>query len=119
MTLKEKLMMEHPECVNDRYIGGCKGCPSKYGYSDDDVENCGNDSMNIIKYNDKCITCWNQEYKEPESKSEENPYTKIASDMRLAIDAFNALGFTRSESLEVIKAMIIHNGGEIINNETH
>lgn len=104
MTLKEKLAREHPECINSKNPGGCDGCPKEYGYS--------NVCLRTHKgcadiYKDICAACWDQEYIEPESKSEENPYIKIAHDMRLAIDAFNAEGFTRLESLEVIKAMMI------------
>ena len=32
MTFKEKLYKEHPECVHDGYIFGCRGCPVHYGY---------------------------------------------------------------------------------------
>lgn len=35
MTCREKLMQEHPECVNDCYIGGCDGCPCDRGYMDE------------------------------------------------------------------------------------
>ena len=32
MTYREKLTMEHPEFVGANLIGGCKGCPTTYGY---------------------------------------------------------------------------------------
>ena len=32
MTAREKLGMEHPECVNELCCGGCVGCPDQYGY---------------------------------------------------------------------------------------
>lgn len=34
MTYREKLQREHPECVEDFYIGGCKNCPENYGYEE-------------------------------------------------------------------------------------
>lgn len=27
MTFKERLAIEHPENVSDKYAGGCHGCP--------------------------------------------------------------------------------------------
>lgn len=32
MIAREKLVMEHPECVNEECYGGCTGCPDQYGY---------------------------------------------------------------------------------------
>lgn len=32
MTYREKIQKEYPECVNEKFLGGCKGCPSIYGY---------------------------------------------------------------------------------------
>ena len=32
MIAREKLGMEHPECVNEECYGGCTGCPDQYGY---------------------------------------------------------------------------------------
>lgn len=34
MTCREKLMIEHPECINEKKPGGCCGCPHAYGYLD-------------------------------------------------------------------------------------
>lgn len=32
MTYKERLRIEHPECIDEKEEGGCKGCPEDYGY---------------------------------------------------------------------------------------
>ena len=32
MTCREKLKKEHPDKVDDKYTGGCEGCPDTYGY---------------------------------------------------------------------------------------
>ena len=32
MTAREKLGMEHPECVDEECCGGCVGYPDQYGY---------------------------------------------------------------------------------------
>lgn len=55
MTCREKLAKERPECISDKYAGGCKFCPHHYeylhkpyycrGYSDDET----------------CAKCWNRE----------------------------------------------------------
>jgi len=50
MTLREKLKQEHPECVDEGYEGGCRGCPDDYGYSP--FEDCG-------IYD--CRKCWDRE----------------------------------------------------------
>ena len=34
MTYKERLQIEHPECIEEKEEGGCKGCPEDYGYTD-------------------------------------------------------------------------------------
>lgn len=60
MTCKEKLQLEHPECVYELY-GLCTGCPSKYGYLDDPEYCCPSGYV--------CIQCWNREI--PEEKTEQ------------------------------------------------
>ena len=31
-TCRERLQREHPERVDNSYLGGCRGCPEHYGY---------------------------------------------------------------------------------------
>jgi uncharacterized protein YkvS len=55
MTFKEKLQTEHPECVDEKYGGGCVGCPDNYGY--EKWSSCvwkGKDS-------EDCTKCWSRE----------------------------------------------------------
>lgn len=51
MTYKEKLMKEHPECVDERYHGGARSCPKDYGY-EQDYDDCTWPN---------CRSCWNRE----------------------------------------------------------
>lgn len=54
MTCREKLAMEHPDCVGQSYyIGGCHGCPHDYGYLDKP------DYCNA--YSGDCTACWDRE----------------------------------------------------------
>lgn len=54
MTCREKLEVEHPECIDTRYIGGCINCPVDYGYLGE-PEYCS-----LFK----CRECWNREIKD-------------------------------------------------------
>lgn len=58
MTFKEKLMIEHPEKVGDRFEGGCANCPSDYGYIplDEEIRYCQTGIGN-----EQCTNCWNRE----------------------------------------------------------
>ena len=60
MTCREKLAMEHPECVGYEFSGGCKDCPTTYGYVPEEDIECKN-------YSD-CTECWDREI--PESVKE-------------------------------------------------
>lgn len=69
MTFREKLAQEHPEEVNDRYIGGCFICPCDYGYEKTRSEGLchaqnGNETI--------CRACWDREIPEdnPSAKDE-------------------------------------------------
>lgn len=57
-TFRERLMKEHPDCVSSIFAGGCKGCPSDYGY-----ESC-RDALRACKGTDRdCTACWDREMK--------------------------------------------------------
>lgn len=60
MTFKEKLQMEHPDNVNDKYMGGCFLCPHTYGYETrgESLEHCV----------EACTACWNREMPEERKK---------------------------------------------------
>lgn len=56
MTCREKLAMEHPDCLGNAWIGGCKGCPSDYGYMS---------MRDGCELNEKsCTRCWDRELSE-------------------------------------------------------
>lgn len=55
MTCREKLAKEHPECISDKYTGGCKFCPTNYGYLGNPIycPACSDE--------EKCTMCWDRE----------------------------------------------------------
>lgn len=58
MTLREKLQIEHPECIDEKWHGGCKDCPHRYGYKD--MKECECDSKTVNE--EICRKCWDQKY---------------------------------------------------------
>lgn len=66
MTCREKLRQEHPMEIDPKYEGGCFGCPSTYGYMNDDEFLCMSNA---------CVKCWDREI--PSTKpTEKEPKTK-------------------------------------------
>ena len=64
MTYKERLQKEHPEFIDERYRGGCLGCPETHGY--ESYEGChavvnGRDEITA----EDCEDCWNREAATP------------------------------------------------------
>lgn len=86
MTCREKLKMEHPEYaikdyISDKeslgvfgsyYAGGCKGCPSNYGYLDE-PEWCDGTSSG-------CAECWDREIPEASEPKTEDDSNHSGSD---------------------------------------
>ena len=74
MTYREKLAMEHPECVGDGQPGGCAGCPATYSYEPEE---------NTCEDRSSCTECWNREIPNTERKFEYthtgDPIAKVAS----------------------------------------
>lgn len=58
MTCREKLKIEHPECVRVGFGGGCRDCPHDYGYLDRP------DYCKQIGYPTRCEECWDREIPE-------------------------------------------------------
>lgn len=92
MTCREKLKIQHPEYVvhdyisdkesiglfGSNYAGGCKGCPSNYGYLDE-PEWCDGTSS-------RCAECWDREIPETsEPKTEGHSNHPESDDIHSAI----------------------------------
>lgn len=71
MTFKEKLAMEHPESIDDLFMGGCCNCPGNYGYSEYSSINCGK-----LSTDKNCTECWNREMPNTDKKEEKSMKTK-------------------------------------------
>ena len=54
MTYREKLQKEHPDVVDERWLGGCRGCPGHYGYGPEHLSDCGSPDPS------KCAECWDK-----------------------------------------------------------
>lgn len=50
---RDLLALEHPECITDDAIGGCKRCPRSYGYIVDK-------RASVFCWSDNCTKCWDQ-----------------------------------------------------------
>lgn len=88
MTCKELLKLHNPQpgidFISDDWVGGCKGCPSEYGYLEDPPY-CPNKQNGTRKSNDTlCTTCWGREIPEFDNKD-----TILKED---TIDKFNSVG---------------------------
>ena len=73
MTCKELLKLHNPQTsidfISDDLVGGCKGCPSEYGYLEDPPY-CPNKQNGTRKSNDAlCAKCWNREIPECDNKN--------------------------------------------------
>lgn len=60
MTFREKLQQELPTFVNEKWWGGCNGCPDTYGY---EIES---DCIALDDETDEdkkrhCTECWDRE----------------------------------------------------------
>lgn len=71
MKFKEKLQIESPERVGYKYVGGCSGCPSDYGYEARPKIEC---KWKSIANGDACAECWEREA--PDSNGNCNSCTK-------------------------------------------
>ena len=74
MTCREKLAMEHPGGLNIKCFGGCRGCPSEYGYAKE-PEWC--------KPGDEtCTKCWDREVEGVETDVETKVETEVDSGIK-------------------------------------
>lgn len=105
MTCREKLKLEHPECLSSIEFGGCYNCPRDYGYMD---------RPDWCRINDAtCTRCWDREIPGTEPKK-----INIMSNAKVAArelaelrDALTFEGFTREEVMHIIVAFVRSLGG--------
>jgi hypothetical protein len=59
LTFRELLQAEDPDMVDEKWAGGCSGCPSDYGYEPDGSKEslCGVGHG----WQDNCRRCWDRE----------------------------------------------------------
>lgn len=69
MTCREKLAIEHPDCVRDICCGGCEGCPHDYGYLD-----CPESCRPLSE--ESCIRCWDREIPDENVLATETDFEK-------------------------------------------
>ena len=74
MTCREKLAIEHPEKLDRKLLGGCAGCPNKYGYAKK-PEWCENGDFS-------CWECWDRKV---ETKVENEVKTEVETDVESGI----------------------------------
>lgn len=55
MTCREKLQIEHPECIGEKYIAGCSDCPHNYGYLPEPAY------CPLLPDDRSCTECWDRE----------------------------------------------------------
>ena len=63
MTCREKLKIEHPECIDESICCGCSGCPHHYGYLDR-PSYCTDQYIPYIPVEVRCTRCWDREIPE-------------------------------------------------------
>lgn len=61
-TFRELLVMEHPDKVDARFVGGCAGCPDEYGYEPGNGTEClcekdWNTKKSVPQI---CTECWDR-----------------------------------------------------------
>ena len=134
MTFKEKLMIEHPQCVDPWFYGGCYGCPRRYGYETETC--CPNKTSD-------CEACWNRTIpgtendilkgekemadtrktkkelleeiaelkKEVERADQRKKFEDAAIGLKMQYDALVEVGFDNDNALKILNNMIKAAGG--------
>lgn len=101
MTCREKLKIEHPDLVGDRYRGGCSLCPSTYGYLDS-PDWCDNG-----KKNKTCAECWDREIPEPKP-IKTSMYDQIAAELKVMYDSYIYAGFDKEQATQFVNTILIN-----------
>lgn len=97
MTLREKLQIEHPECIDEKWHGGCKDCPHQYGYKK--MEECECDSKTVT--DEICRKCWDQKY-----EGELTPQEKMIERLTRESECTKDLYMHRNNQLEKLRSSI-------------
>lgn len=102
MTFKEKLAQEHPKLVDDKYTGGCKGCPESYDYEEGSgCEGACSD--------EKCTKCWNREMPDtPAQMTAEEAWELVNKIYDFPCDKHEAIFGEQHSFYEVISELTIH-----------
>lgn len=93
MTCGEKLEKEHPEYVNWKLTGGCKGCPDDYGYLPRPTNGKGC-SMS-------CTECWDREIPEEKPDSPWEEVRKLINDAMEKRDRTISVSFSQEAGLSI------------------
>lgn len=105
MTCREKLKIEHPEFVNSRHCGGCRGCPNTYGYLPRSKTLCGGHSY-CVWGRETCTKCWDQEVEEPTTNTtaatETYNYRAYAKHLRMKYEALIEAGFNEDQAMQLV-----------------
>lgn len=109
MTFREKLMQEHPDVVDERWTGGCFGCPADYHYENEHPDFC-----NQFFSQRKCTECWNREMPEndmvetTETTIEETTFdlSELCTELVRAREILRDGGFTHSEAFHILDKLI-------------
>lgn len=96
MTCREKLKMEHPECINEKAGGGCLSCPHTYGYLPR-PEMCNT----AIVSNDYCVRCWDREIPD-EEPSYKSSCKRAAEKMHTMYEELVAVGFDHHTAIKYL-----------------
>lgn len=59
MKYIERLKVEHPEFISDKFIRGCEGCPEDYGY--EPYSNTCPSGSEQLSVEEACRRCWRRE----------------------------------------------------------
>lgn len=62
-TCIDQLAVDHPDYVNEKYLGGASGCPWVYDYNERRLCEGGTTPASHIEANEQCRRCWKQPYK--------------------------------------------------------
>lgn len=80
MTFRERLRKDHPELVNEKFEGGCSGCPNDFDYEG---------RSECERVSGICRVCWDREMSKTNEiffafreviKELENPFGDISAE---------------------------------------